>query len=201
MSDDKDKKPKKEVVENIKDLAKLESEFVSGRMKERSVLALKAKLNELYSEDKIAPKELSLFVKVLKRDRKRNNITNAYTEILNREEIKRAKLSAIVKIENPPAVHYLIKDMNCKYYQDIDNDRVVVFVERKIPSEHQFSRELAVKRINKEPISQKELPAVKTLIHRIDITHSEFSAWFEPEFTDADIAADTSEDDDYEFDI
>ena len=66
MSEVKPKATKEVVKENIENLSTYELEYDRGKMKERTVIALKAKLVELFKSEKISPKEMKFFVKILK---------------------------------------------------------------------------------------------------------------------------------------
>lgn len=188
-------KVKKEVQkDNIENLSKYELEYDRGQMKERTVIAIKTKLSELFRSEKITPKERNFFVKILKREVAKGTISDEHNELFNRIDMKKATGKCVVKVDDAPVVHFLLKDMECDFYKNHDTDKYIIFIKRKIPAEWQMPKELVLKRLNGHTIPEKDYPKERELIHRISISQREFDAWFdfvdgfEPEDDDQDEA-------------
>jgi hypothetical protein len=170
---------KEEIKDNIVGLPLLQKEFERGVMIDRKVIALRQKLLDLHTSGMESPSEHNLLVVMLKRDRLKSKITDANTEILNRIEIAKTTEKAYVKVDHPPRVHDLVKDMVCKYYKDNEHDRFIVFVEKTIPPRHQLTEELAYAEERGAPFPLDQYPKAKKQLKRLDLTSKEFHGWFE----------------------
>lgn len=164
---------------NIEGLPLLKKEFLKGLMNLRKLEVLKRRLIDLHAKKISTPEESELFEMILKKERLKGNISDANLEILNRIDMSRCTEKCRVIVDNAPRTHYLSKDMICLYYKDYDNDRFVVFVERKIPSEWQMSRELVLKEQRGHAADESEYPKERVLIHRLNLKEKEFKAWFD----------------------
>lgn len=164
---------------NIENLASLAKEFETNRMEPRKVVALRSKLIELFKSEKITEQEQKLMETILKRERLKGVISDANLEVINRIEMDRCTDKCRVKSDDVPRVHYLVKDMICKYFKDNENDRFVVFVERVIPPEWQMTRDLVLKEQRGHFADESAYPKEKTLVRRLYLKEAEFKAWFD----------------------
>lgn len=162
----------------IKDLEALREEYIEGEMPDRKVSALRVRLIELYLGKEATKDELSLMETMLLRDRRQGQLSYANEEILNRIEMDRCDKVCVVHAEHPPQVHYLSKDLECKYRHDHAEGRYAVYVPRTIKPAWQYDLELAEKIVEKRPVDESEYPKTKILIHRLYLTKKEFDAWF-----------------------
>lgn len=204
-------KPKKaedgEVKNNIEDIEGLSKEYISRRMPERKLVALRRKLVSLFKEGLITNAEQELMETILKRDRALATILPHDNYLLNKIEYDRLERIAFVKTDDAPTVHHLKKDLECKFFYDHDfNDgknkkdsvgRYVVYVPRTVPVTHQLSEAVVRKENMGHPIDPKEYPEEKILIHRIVLKDKEFNAWFEVE--EDDILKDKNKEIEYTF--
>lgn len=164
---------------NIENLASLKKEFERGQMLPRKAIMLKARLIELFKMKTITEEEQVLMETIFKREMVKGQIAENDLEFYNRIEMERCEDRCIVKTDSTPRTHHLVKDMVCRYYLDIDADRYVVFVERKILPEWQMTRDLVLKEQRGHFADESEYPKIKFLIHRLNLTQKEFDAWFD----------------------
>lgn len=180
---DQTKAPAKEKAivakDTIEGIELLEREYDRGKMPERKVLGLKAKLVELYRGKAISKNEMRLFMKILNREVAKGNISDEHYELFNRIEISKADEQCIVKVDDAPIVHFLTKGMICPFYKNHETDKYIIFIARKISPEWQLTKEVAMKRVNGHTIPEKDYPKEKELLHRISIGQKEFDAWFD----------------------
>ena len=180
---DQTKAPVKEKAVVAKDTIEgieiLEREYDRGKMPERKVLGLKAKLVELYRGKIISKGEMRLFMKILNREVTKGNISDEHYELFNRIEIAKADEECIVKVDDAPIVHFLTKGMICPFYKNHETDKYVIFITRKISPEWQLTKEVAMKRVNGHTIPEKDYPKERELLHRLSIGQKEFDAWFD----------------------
>lgn len=189
-------KAKEKAEGNIPNLAALSKEFQKNEMEPRKLVALRGRLIELFKGKKITGDEQKLMEMILKRERLKGVIADANLEIINRLEMERCEETCIVRTDDVPRVHHLFRDQICKFYKDNDNERYVVFVERKIPTEWQMTRDLVLKEQRGHFADESEYPKEKTLIHRLNLKEKEFKAWFD---FNEDLLSETKKEEEYTF--
>lgn len=174
---------------NIKDLELLAKEFKTNKMPERKLVALRVKLTGLYLEGKITQDEQELMEAILRKERNLSRITSRDNYLLNKIEADRCEDTCIVKTDDVPQVHHLIKDLECWFSYDAEyNDgkgridsvgRFHVYVPRTVPTRHQLSKAVVERELLGHPTSESDYPAPKVLIHRLVLKSSEFKKWFD----------------------
>jgi len=165
---------------NIEGLGLLLKEYRTNKMPERKLIALRTKLVSLFVVGKSTEKEKEFMEIILKADRKLGKISDRNLFVLNKKEYDELELErCIVKVDNPPAVHHLIKDLECKYYHDHENLKVIVYVPQSIPAMFQMTNEAAFRLTNGLSPKDGDFPEAKTIIHRIALNQNEFDAWFD----------------------
>lgn len=182
-----------EVKNNIENLAELATEFksVKSPMPEKKRIALRIKLISLFLENKATEPEQDLMEAILRKERNRGVIGSRDNYLLNKIEHDRAEAICVVKTDDAPQVHHLIKDLECRFdydpeYNDGKNKddsigRYYVYVPRTVPTEHQISNDIARRELKGHPVDPSEYPAPKVLIHRIALKPREFEKWFDVE--------------------
>lgn len=167
------------VKSNIEGLADLQKEYVTGRMVEKKIIALRRKLVELFLAKKITPDEQALMEIILGRDRVKGSMSSHDEYLLNKIESDRCEERCIVKTQSPPQVHHMVFGMECRFSRDVVNNKFSVYIPRVVPPEHQMTRELLLKEARGHFASEDEYPKPKILTHRIIITEKEFGKWFD----------------------
>lgn len=179
----------------IKDIRKLNDDFENDAIEPRRMIALRLKLIELFEANNITPDEQLLMERILKLDRRLGTIGDGTPNdyLLNTLESGRCQKSCIVKVDDGPKTHHMVKNTKCKFVKDFDTGKLTVYIPRTVPIEHQISPEIAHKRLNNIPVGMDELPKPRVLIHRRILSPKEFKAWFDVEEGEYDFGKDEKE--------
>jgi len=164
---------------NIENLDALTKEFKKGTMPPRKLSMLKNKLVDLFIKEMSTEAEQELMEMIFRRERTKSSIIDKHKDILAEIEAGRCTERCIVKAENPPIVHHLVKDEIYDYVYDFENERHVVFVKIAIPASHQMSVEAVLKEQKGHPVDPSEYKPTRYRYERRDYKAKEFAVWFD----------------------
>jgi hypothetical protein len=178
----------------IPEVPLLKREYLTSKMPDRKLIALRSKLVSLFKSGEITDEEQDLMETILRRERGLGKIATEDHYLLNKIEYDRLddkESKCVVKTDDAPIVHHLKKHMECKFLYDAEyNDgkgradsigRYQVYVPKIVPGEFQLSVKTVLKELKGHPTEPSDYPGDKILIHRIVIKPKEFEAWFDIE--------------------
>ena len=158
----------------------VESRTGQKRFNEALLVALRSKLSGLVKTKQAHPKELQLLMDILKRDRRQGVLNYVYASILAEHEASQCEQWCEVKSDSvPPILRWRMGD-KMKYRYDTFDQRYHVYQQEIVPSDHQYSMDLALRLVHGRHVPDEMYPESYTRWRHKAINEREFNAWFAP---------------------